>query len=141
MTGNDLMAMVKMMQKQLDDIGRNDWIAVLFHGKMELPSVTIWSGDCRSKTDFEGDTLVQRMHAAEDHILKLTGRDIMAHGSPYDRGDSDAYYGRPANPHKLVFDDFGPTRGRVVKLTDPKEIGEYDRGRSENPSGRKVWGD
>lgn len=58
------------------------------------------------------------------------------HGSPYDRGDSDAYYGRPDRPHKWL-DGLG--KDRVTKLTD-SEIAEYYRGYNENPSGQKDWG-
>lgn len=58
------------------------------------------------------------------------------HGSPYDRGDSDAYYGRPPRPHKWV-DGLGTKR--VEKLSD-SEIAEYNLGYDENLSGSKDWG-
>lgn len=57
------------------------------------------------------------------------------HGSPYDRGDSDAYYGRPYRPHRWL-DDMGLRR--TADLT-PSEAQEYDRGFIENPSGKKDW--
>lgn len=60
------------------------------------------------------------------------------HGSPYDRGDSDAYYGRPPRPHKWL-DDLGRSVVRIDKLSD-SEIAEYYRGYEENPSDQKDWG-
>ena len=53
------------------------------------------------------------------------------HGSPFDRGDMDAYYGRGYDPHKiehhnphdvLLFVD----RHRTCALTTDKEIKEYE---------------
>lgn len=59
--------------------------------------------------------------------------------SPYERGDSDAYYGRSHSPHKLIYQENGwPLR--ETDLTD-EERAEYDRGYDENPSGRKDWGE
>lgn len=57
-------------------------------------------------------------------------------GSPYDRGDSDAYYGRRFRPHKRL-DGLG--RREATNLTEA-EIAEYARGYEENPSGQKDWG-
>lgn len=61
-----------------------------------------------------------------------------SHGSPYDRGDSDAYYGRGrfAKPHKWL-DRLGREE---VLLTDLEEIRQYYLGFDENPSGQKDWG-
>ena len=53
------------------------------------------------------------------------------HGSPYDRGSADAYYGRGLNPHKKE-------NGRTVQLTDPQEIEQYVSG-YKGETGRKVW--
>lgn len=60
---------------------------------------------------------------------------LAPHGSPYDRGDADRYYGRPARPHRWL-DDIG--RNEVTNLS-PAEVAEYRRGHNENPSGRKEW--
>lgn len=60
---------------------------------------------------------------------------LRGHGSPYDRGDSDAYYGRPFRPHKWL-DGMG--RHEVTDLTED-EIREYALGNDENPSGLKDW--
>ena len=32
------------------------------------------------------------------------------HGSPYDRGSADRYYGRPANPHFYAGDTYSSDR-------------------------------
>lgn len=58
-----------------------------------------------------------------------------AYGSPYDRGDSDAYYGRPPSPHKWT--GMGSAT-RVDDLTEA-ETAEYWRGYDENPSDKKDW--
>lgn len=62
----------------------------------------------------------------------------MAHGDPYDRGDSDAYYRRSPTPHKWTF----PVDWRHERVEDltPEEVREYWRGYEENPSGSKDWG-
>ncbi len=59
-----------------------------------------------------------------------------SHGSPYDRGSADAYYGRPMDPHKYPN---GTYHGdRVTDLTD-KEVAQYNRGYLEQTD-RKDWG-
>jgi hypothetical protein len=52
--------------------------------------------------------------------------------SPYDRGDSDRYYGRRSRPHKRI---------DGVEVTDltPQERDEYNAGWDENRSGTKEW--
>jgi hypothetical protein len=55
------------------------------------------------------------------------------HGSPYDRGDADRYYGRPYAPHKRV-------GFQCVEDLTPAEVAEYDRGWEDNRSGQKDWG-
>lgn len=54
--------------------------------------------------------------------------------SPYDRGSADAYYNRPAVPHKWL-GNFPTTRDE--NLTD-EERAEYWRG-FEEENGRKEW--
>ena len=57
------------------------------------------------------------------------------HGGPADRGSADAYYNRPANPHKYA----GATgQGAPIKLTDPAEIAAYMES-YENQDDRKEW--
>lgn len=58
-----------------------------------------------------------------------------SHGSPYDRGSADKYYGRPAEPHKGgVGGGSGP---RSTDLTR-EEIAAYMAGYREE-TGRKQW--
>lgn len=62
-----------------------------------------------------------------------------AHGSPYDRGGADRYYGRPHNPHRV---DYINGRGYTIKSEDlsPQEISEYNVGWNMTSS-RKDYGD
>jgi len=60
------------------------------------------------------------------------------HGSPYDRGRADSYYGRRHNPHKLVPNAHGGHEHE--KLTDPREIEDYGRGYDENTD-KKDYGE
>ena len=60
------------------------------------------------------------------------------HGTPYDRGRADAYYGRRHNPHKLVPNEHGGHNRQ--KLTDPNEIEAYSKGYREE-TGRKDYGE
>ncbi len=49
-----------------------------------------------------------------------------AHGSPYDRGESDSYYRRPASPHKG-----GVVVAKITTLTE-QEVAEYNLGYNNN---------
>ena len=60
------------------------------------------------------------------------------HGSPYDRGRADAYYGRRHNPHKLVPNAHGGHE--YEKLTNSSEIEAYSKGYREE-TGRKDYGE
>ena len=62
-----------------------------------------------------------------------------AHGSPFDRGGADRYYGRPHNPHRI---DYIGGRGFTVKTEDlsPQEISEYNVGWNLE-LGRKSYGE
>ena len=57
------------------------------------------------------------------------------HGSPYDRGSADRFYGRPYNPHYLV----GPN-SKIITIKDMtrEEITEYMNGWNEEWD-RKEW--
>lgn len=50
------------------------------------------------------------------------------HGSPYDRGCADAWYGRPADPHKYPLGLY--PQGRVA-LVESSEIEAYMHGYNE----------
>lgn len=63
------------------------------------------------------------------------------HGSPFDRGSADSWYGRERKPH---FYPHGTYNGNPVTEYEmsPQEIEAYNRGFDENeadPSARKVW--
>jgi len=60
------------------------------------------------------------------------------HGSPYDRGRADSYYGRRHNPHKLVPNAHGGHEHE--KLTDPIEVEAYSKGYRENTD-KKDYGE
>ena len=60
------------------------------------------------------------------------------HGTPYDRGRADSYYGRSYNPHKLVPNEHGGHNRQ--KLTDPSEVEAYSKGYRENTDA-KDWGE
>ena len=62
--------------------------------------------------------------------------DPRRHGSPYDRGSSDAYYGRAPEPH-LWLDPLGRKTVKKSKMTD-KQIEEYYKGYEEEDD-RKEW--
>lgn len=58
-----------------------------------------------------------------------------SHGSPFDRGHSDAYYGRSKNPHKWADGD----HDKEVELTDPSDIEAYHAG-YDSCTDSKDWG-
>lgn len=64
-------------------------------------------------------------------------------GSPYDRGKSDAYYGRRGNPTKVVDKPNATVQGErmIVQLTDPEEIKQYYAGYEGSEFGEKDYGD
>jgi hypothetical protein len=59
-----------------------------------------------------------------------------SHGSPYDRGHSDAYYGREKNPHKWVDGNYD----QRAELEDADEIKAYHAG-YEGCTDFKDWGE
>lgn len=64
--------------------------------------------------------------------------DRQRHGSLYDRGSADSYYGRAPDPH---YGGVGGDSGDRVAVTDPASIEEYQAGYDENErSGdKKDW--
>lgn len=58
------------------------------------------------------------------------------HGGPKDRGAADAYYDRPARPHKYEGATYQSER---IELTDPAEIAAYLEA-YHGQTGRKDWG-
>ena len=84
-----------------------------------------------------------------DAILYMKGRTILAieynkedyyrmkepyrgYGSPYDRGDYDAFRGNPQSPHKLT----GALKDFDLTALD---VQEYNFGFEQNPTGEKDW--
>jgi len=67
-----------------------------------------------------------------------------AHGSPYDRGSADRYYGRQYQPHYHQFFDepFHGRHYRVIKCENmtSEEMDEYRLGWNQTDD-RKDWGD
>lgn len=59
------------------------------------------------------------------------------HGSPYDRGSMDAYYGRRPRPH-IWLDSMGRERVPEDKMTKD-QIKDYYKGYDEEDD-RKDWG-
>jgi len=60
------------------------------------------------------------------------------HGSPYDRGSADAYYGRPFDPHYFVGHTYASDRVSMDKMT-ADEIAEYAMGYHQEKD-RKDFG-
>ena len=62
----------------------------------------------------------------------------MIHGSPFDRGSADSYYGRAPNPH---YGGVGGNSGPKVDVTDADSVAEYMAGYDENEryGDKKVW--
>lgn len=58
------------------------------------------------------------------------------HGSPWDRGSADAWYGRRANPHKYPNGTYKPP---YVPLTDWDEICDYMSAYMTEPWAQKEW--
>ena len=62
------------------------------------------------------------------------------HGSPYDRGWADRYYGRPYTPHFFEGATYSSPEVTEVNMT-PEQIEEYRQGWNDNQEDRKDWGD
>ena len=59
-----------------------------------------------------------------------------SHGSPWDRGAADCYYGRPKKPHSY----YEETRKEADQLTE-KEIAQYYAGYEfqDDEGDKKLW--
>lgn len=60
------------------------------------------------------------------------------HGSAYDRGSADAWYGRPFRPHYFTGASF---QSDEIVITDPTsaEYEAYAAGYNETPFAQKEW--
>lgn len=63
---------------------------------------------------------------------------IPKHGSPFDRGSADSYYGRPRDPH--YYPDGSYKGERITDLT-PEQVKEYLDGYEWNEAhgDKKSW--
>jgi hypothetical protein len=64
--------------------------------------------------------------------------DRKQHGSLFDRGSADSYYGRPQEPHWYPE---GSYNGNIVTALTPAEVQEYLAGYDHNEQfgGKKSW--
>jgi len=64
------------------------------------------------------------------------------HGSPFDRGGADFWYGRGYTPHFYKGDTYSSDRVNMADMTKD-EIAAYRAGynEAENSGDRKDWGD
>ena len=67
------------------------------------------------------------------------GKPLPRHGSPRDRGNMDAYYGRPPRPHYFVGKTHLSKEISEDNMSD-QEIKEYYKGYNEEED-RKDWGE
>ena len=63
------------------------------------------------------------------------------HGSPYDRGSADSYYGRNPRPHYFIGATYSSKRFTLEEMSE-NEVREYWRGYDDNEEDlmmRKDW--
>jgi len=74
------------------------------------------------------------------YIVEYNGKTYTAtHGSPFDRGSADSYYGREQSPHK---GGVGGNSGPRVEFLTADETREYQAGYAYNEANgdKKDWG-
>ena len=81
-------------------------------------------------------------HAEQEQIVRaLRGWqfDRTKHGSLFDRGGADSYYGRQPGPH---YGGVGGGSGPTVPVTDEASVAEYMAGYNQNEQldNKKDWG-
>lgn len=83
------------------------------------------------------DTLVHDTFGRRKEEMKESDYD-KSHGSPYDRGAADSYYGRPRRPHK---GGVGGGSGERIEDLTPEEIKAYHTGYDDNErhGDKKIW--
>jgi len=64
-------------------------------------------------------------------MITETTKFDQRHGSPYDRGTADSYYGRDYNPHYFTGDSFNSPRVDLEQMT-AHEIIAYTAGYRDN---------
>ena len=72
----------------------------------------------------------------------MMNSDTRGHGSPYDRGSADSYYGRPLSPHWWPNGTYKGQSMEQSQMTLP-QVKEYYQGYYDNESAGnfKDWGD
>jgi hypothetical protein len=80
-------------------------------------------------------------HAEQEQIVRaLKGWqfDRTKHGSLFDRGGADSYYGRQPGPH---YGGVGGGSGPTVPVTDDASVAEYRAGyeANERSGAKKEW--
>ena len=65
---------------------------------------------------------------------------LQAHGSPFDRGSADSWYGRPRDPHYYP-NGTGNAPRISGSLMTPEEVEAYNAGYdyNEESGGKKEW--
>lgn len=104
------------------------------------------SSDCRKKHRLVRRFGISGVVNEEDGVESETGRYGQEkkypdwHGSPYDRGTADSYYGRGRNPH---YYPEGTYNGQEVTDLTPEELEAYNAGYDDNESSgdKKDWGE
>ncbi len=64
-------------------------------------------------------------------MITETTKFDQRHGSPYDRGSADSYYGREYNPHYFTGDSYNSTRIELQNMS-VHEILAYTAGYRDN---------
>ena len=74
-------------------------------------------------------------------MMIKTERTDRGHGSPYDRGAADSWYGRTPVPHYFEEASYSSTRYSADDMSE-KELADYWQGWEDNesdPDARKEW--
>ena len=127
---NDDMHEVQMVIiSQLSDLQENGG-GDMMKGKIDfVKSLVMALGDGKKEmSGAEIDVMYDKCCGSVQENMKMNMGLTMegkAHGSPYDRGHSDAYYGRERDPHKYPEGTYNGER--VTDLT-PEEIKAYNDG-------------
>ena len=76
---------------------------------------------------------------SETKIASIDEVTNTEHGSPYDRGSADAWYGRRPHPHWFPKGTYMCKRIKEDKMSE-QEIAEYHFGYMNSEFGGKNWG-
>jgi hypothetical protein len=107
---------------------RGDTVSFCINEELEVIAEVVDSTDDSVVLDLDETAL--RLFDKLDLLVESSY--YQSQGGPYDRGDADAFHGKPRNPHMWL----DPAGKQQVKLTDSGDIAEYNAGYDENPSGK-----